>query len=318
MNENKFLYFFIAALLFMVLGVGYYLYSSFTGGEKGQNEIDVNKTKILTKDSVNINQDRVKSYGNVDSMPDSRRLNISWSKMNFKNKKKIDDDNQERKTEQVKTEIVYRQVQKNYTPERKQQTIIHDTVRVENKSIPEIQDAGGFGIVTSDNSNSSRSNTSSKTNSLGFYAAMLEEDTQIKNGSSVVFFLLEDCTFEGTLFKKNSILYGKATTDGNTFDIRIFQIMNTNNHIYSTSRLIVYDEKYSRGLSGEGNLNEAVRESANQTSDETSNTLTSTSVAANGVGIAAKALNNTIKAITRKKEPSINLFKGYRIFIKQE
>ena len=318
MNENKFLYIFIAVLLFMVLGVGFYLYSTFTAGhDSGRSEIDVKKSKMQTRDSVNINEDRVKSYSNNDSLPESKRLNIEWSRMSFKKKRK-EDITQEKKTEK---ETTIRQVTSSYSPERKQQTVIHDTVRIETKSTTEAlpkNDVGGFGIVESKKSISTRSNTS-QGRSAGFFSAMLEEDTQVKQGSSVVFFLLEDCTFNSILFKKNSILYGKATVDGKTFDIHIFQIMNTDNTVYSMTGLVVYDEKYSRGLAGEGTLNEAVRESANQTTDETTTTLTSTgNVAANGVGIAAKALNNTIKAITRKKEPTINLFKGYKVFIKQE
>jgi len=318
MNENKFLYIFIAVLLFMVLGVGFYLYSTFTaGGEPGRSEIDVKKSKMQTRDSVNINEDRVKSYSNNDSLPQSKRLNIEWSRMSFKKKRK-EDITQEKKTEQ---ETTIRQVTSSYSQERKQQTVIHDTVRIETKTTTEAllkDDPGGFGIVESKKSTSTRNNTS-QGRSAGFFSAMLEENTQVKQGSSVVFFLLEDCTFNSIQFKKNSILYGKATVDGKTFDIHIFQIMNTDNTVYSMTGLVVYDEKYSRGLAGEGTLNEAVRESANQTTDETTTTLTNTgNVAANGVGIAAKALNNTIKAITRKKEPTINLFKGYKVFIKQE
>ena len=318
MNENKFLYIFIAVLLFMVLGVGFYLYSTFTAGsEPGRSEIDVKKSKMQTRDSVNINEDRVKSYSNNDSLPQSKRLNIEWSRMSFKKKRNVDLV-QEKKTEQ---ETTIRQITSGHTQEKKQQTVIHDTVRIETKTNTEVllkDDPGGFGIVESKKSTNTRS-SNSHGRSAGFFSAMLEEDTQVKQGSSVVFFLLEDCTFNSIPFKKNSILYGKATVDGKTFDIHIFQIMNTDNTVYSMTGLVVYDEKYSRGLAGEGTLNEAVRESANQTTDETTTTLTNTgNVAANGVGIAAKALNNTIKAITRKKEPTINLFKGYKVFIKQE
>lgn len=318
MNENKFLYIFIAVLLFMVLGVGFYLYSTFTAGsEPGRSEIDVKKSRMQIRDSVNINEDRVRSYSKDDSLPQSKRLNIEWSRMSFRKKRNVDIA-QEKKTEQKAT---IRQITSSYTPEKKQQTVIHDTVRIETKTNTEAlpkDETGGFGIVESKKSNNLRSNTS-QGRSAGFFSAMLEEDTQVKQGSSVVFFLLEDCTFNSIQFKKNSILYGKATVDGMTFDIHIFQIMNTDNTVYSMTGLVVYDEKYSRGLAGEGTLNEAVRESANQTTDETTTALTSTgNVAANGVGIAAKALNNTIKAITRKKEPTINLFKGYKVFIKQE
>jgi hypothetical protein len=180
-------------------------------------------------------------------------------------------------------------------------------------------DPGGFGIVVSDRSGSNEKNSfNSHVKNGGFFSAMLEEDTKIKNQSSVVFFLLEDCTIDGSVFKKNSILYGKASEHGSVFDINIYQIMNTDGNITSVTGLLVFDEKYSRGLAYEGNLNESVREGMGQTTNEASSSLSSGIAAGTGVGIAANAVDNTIKAMTRKKEASINLCKGYRVFIKKE
>ena len=54
----------------------------------------------------------------------------------------------------------------------------------------------------------------------------------------------------------------------------------------------------------EGNLNESVREGMGQTTNETSSAISSGIAAGTtGVGIAANAVDNTIKAMTRKKEP---------------
>ena len=53
---------------------------------------------------------------------------------------------------------------------------------------------------------------------------------------------------DGSVFKKNAILYGKALESGNVFDINIYQIMNTDGNVSSVTGLIVFDEKYSRGL----------------------------------------------------------------------
>jgi hypothetical protein len=180
------------------------------------------------------------------------------------------------------------------------------------------EDTGGFGIVVSDRSGNKKNSSNSQTKNGGFIPAMLEEDTRIKNQSSVVFFLLEDCTIDGSVFKKNSILYGKASEHGGVFDINIYQIMNTDGNIYSVNGLLVFDEKYSRGLAYEGNLNESVREGMGQTTNEASSSLSSGIAAGTGVGIAANAVDNTIKAMTRKKEASINLYKGYKVFIKKE
>jgi hypothetical protein len=180
------------------------------------------------------------------------------------------------------------------------------------------EDTGGFGIVVSDRSGSKKNSSNSQTKNGGFIPAMLEEDTKIKNQSSVVFFLLEDCTIDGSVFKKNSILYGKASEHGGVFDINIYQILNTDGNISPVTGLLVFDEKYSRGLAYEGSLNESVREGMGQTTSEASSSLSSGIASGTGVGIAANAVDNTIKAMTRKKEASINLYKGYRVFIKKE
>jgi len=179
------------------------------------------------------------------------------------------------------------------------------------------EDTGGFGIVVSERSGNRKNSTGSQAKNGGFTAAMLEEDTRIKNQSSVVFFLLEDLTVDGTLFKKNAILYGKAIENNNVFDIKIYQVMNTDGNVLTVNGLIVYDEKYSRGLPYEGNLNESVKEGMSQTTNETSSSISS-KIGTTGVGIAANAVDNTIKAMTRKKEPTINLYKGYKVFIKKE
>jgi len=132
------------------------------------------------------------------------------------------------------------------------------------------EDTGGFGIVVSDRSGSKKNSSNSQTKNGGFIPAMLEEDTKIKNQSSVVFFLLEDCTIESLVFKKNSILYGKASEHGGVFDINIYQILNTDGNISPVNGLLVFDEKYSRGLAYEGSLNESVREGMGQTTSEAS------------------------------------------------
>src|ERR1035437_7038472 len=180
------------------------------------------------------------------------------------------------------------------------------------------EDTGGFGIIVSDRMVSKKNSSNPQTKNGGFIPAMLEEDTKIKNQSSVVFFLLEDCTIDGSVFKKNSILYGKASEHGGVFDINIYQIMNTGGNITPVTGLLVFDEKYSRGLAYEGSLNESVREGMGQTTSEASSSLSSGIASGTGVGIAANAVDNTIKAMTRKKEASINLYKGYRVFIKKE
>ena len=178
-------------------------------------------------------------------------------------------------------------------------------------------DSGGFGIVVSERTGNKKNSSGSHAKNGGFFPATLEEDTRIKNQSSVVFFLLEDCVVDGTLLKKNAILYGKAVENERIFDINIYQVMNTDGNVLPVTGVVVFDEKYSRGLPYEGNLNESVREGMGQTTNETSTSLSS-KIGSTAVGVAANAVDNTVKAMTRKKEASINLYKGYKVFIKKE
>ncbi|HZK61522.1 MAG TPA: conjugative transposon protein TraM [Anaerovoracaceae bacterium] len=208
-----------------------------------------------------------------------------------------------------------RPVVKKQEPEKAKENLVAETKSAAQQTKKE--DTGGFGIVVSDHSGSKRNSSNSQAKNGGFTAAMLEEDTKIKNQSSIVFFLLEDMNVDGSVFKKNAILYGKASENGNVFDINIYQIMNTDGVVSSVEGLIVFDEKYSRGLAYEGNLNESVREGMGQTTNETSSSISS-KIGTTGVGIAANAVDNTIKAMARKKEASINLYKGYKVFIKKE
>jgi hypothetical protein len=264
--------------------------------------------KDKTKEEYNNRLKKANSYQAPQEKQDlSKTVNFKTYQSDPKNAKEKKDNNDSQVTKQA----------------RQRQEPIHakEDVKTETKSESpqkKEEDTGGFGIVVSDRMVSKKNSSNSQTKNGGFIPAMLEEDTKIKNQSSVVFFLLEDCTIDGSVFKKNSILYGKASEHGGVFDINIYQILNTDGNISPVTGLLVFDEKYSRGLAYEGSLNESVREGMGQTTSEASSSLSSGLASGTGVGIAANAVDNTIKAMTRKKEASINLYKGYRVFIKKE
>ena len=264
--------------------------------------------KDKSKEEYNNRLKKANSYQAPQEKQDlSKTVNFKTYQTEPKNAKEKKDNNDSQVTTQVR--------------QRQEPIQANEDVKTETKSESpqkKEEDTGGFGIVVSDRSGSKKNSSNSQTKNGGFIPAMLEEDTKIKNQSSVVFFLLEDCTIDGSVFKKNSILYGKASEHGGVFDINIYQILNTAGNISPVNGLLVFDEKYSRGLAYEGSLNESVREAAGQTTSEASSSLSSGIASGTGVGIAANAVDNTIKAMTRKKEASINLYKGYRVFIKKE
>jgi hypothetical protein len=264
--------------------------------------------KDKSKEEYNNRLKKANSYQAPQEKQDlSKTVNFKTYQTEPKNAKEKKDNNDSQVTTQVR--------------QRQEPIQANEDVKTETKSESpqkKEEDTGGFGIVVSDRSGSKKNSSNSQTKNGGFIPAMLEEDTKIKNQSSIVFFLLEDCTIDGSVFKKNSILYGKASEHGGVFDINIYQILNTAGNISPVNGLLVFDEKYSRGLAYEGSLNESVREAAGQTTSEASSSLSSGIASGTGVGIAANAVDNTIKAMTRKKEASINLYKGYRVFIKKE
>jgi len=189
------------------------------------------------------------------------------------------------------------------------------------EAAPAENDPGGFGISVQKTVESRPAQEVASTRTSGFFPAVPEEDTKIKNQSSVVFFLLKDCTVSGIDLKKNAVLYGKAVQSGGVFNIYITQVMNTDGKMYSLSNVVVYDEKFSRGLPVEGNLNEAMRESTSQTTNDAASNIASSatgSLVGSGVNLAVSALDNTVRAINQKKEPTIDLMQGYKVYIKQE
>ena len=309
MNKEKMIFFGAIALVVIVMVIyGVSVYS-----KKGNSSVSVDFTipdlveKDRTKEEYNNRLKKANSYQAPQEKEDlSKTANFKTYQSEPKKvvEKKAVNENEgtrpvvkkqepEKAKEDVKTEI------KSEAPHKKE------------------EDTGGFGIVVSNRNSNTKNASTSQAKNGGFISAMLEEDTKIKNQSSIVFFLLEDINIEGTVFKKNAILYGKALESGKVFDINIYQIMNTNGVVSSVTGLIVFDEKYSRGLPYEGNLNESVREGVGQTTNETSSSISS-KIGTTGVGIAANAVDNTIKAMTRKKEATINMYKGYRVFIKKE
>jgi hypothetical protein len=264
--------------------------------------------KDKTKEEYNNRLKKANAYQEPQEKQDlSKTVNFKTYQSEPKNAKEKKDNNVSQVTKQA------RQMQEPIQAKEDVQT----ETKSESPQKKE-EDTGGFGIVVSERSGSKKNSSNSQTKNGGFIPAMLEEDTRIKNQSSIVFFLLEDCTIDGSVFKKNSILYGKASEHGGVFDINIYQILNTDGNISPVTGLLVFDEKYSRGLAYEGSLNESVREGMGQTTSEASSSLSSGIASGTGVGIAANAVDNTIKAMTRKKEASINLYKGYRVFIKKE
>jgi len=312
MNKEKLIFFGaigVIILLMVIYGVSVY---SKKDTSSGSAAVDFTIPDLVEKDQVKEDYNNRLKKANAYQEPEAKKDLSKTANFKTYQSEPRKDVEMKSNTEDQETKPV---TQKQEPIKAKEE--INTETRTEAPQKKE-EDAGGFGIIVSERSSGKNSTSGSQVKNGGFIAAMLEEDTKIKNQSSVVFFLLEDLALNGKVFKKNAILYGKASEYGNVFDINIYQIMNIDGVVSSVNSLIVFDEKYSRGLPYEGNLNESVREGVGQTTNETSSAVSSGIAAGTGVGIAANAVDNTIRAMTRKKEPIISLYKGYKVFIKNE
>jgi hypothetical protein len=311
MNKEKLIFFGaigVVVLIMVIYGMNVY---SKKDASSGSAAADFTVPDLVEKDKTKEEYNNRLKKANAYQEPEAKQdLSKTANFKTYQSEPRTVVDKKSNSEDQVKKPVTMKQLPVEVKEELKTETESEIPV-------PKNEDTGGFGIVVSERSGNRKTGAGSQTKNGGFTAAMLEEDTRIKNQSSVVFFLLEDLAVEGIVFKKNAILYGKATENNNVFDINIYQVMNTDGNVLSVNGMVVYDEKYSRGLPYEGNLNESVKEGMSQTTNETSSSISS-KIGTTGVGIAANAVDNTIKAMTRKKEPTINLYKGYKVFIKKE
>ena len=187
---------------------------------------------------------------------------------------------------------------------------------------PEAKPRSGFGIVmNSSTSFGNGSGVSGSTNKVNnsFIPLVLEETLNIKNGSSVVFIAEKEFWHNGQKVNKNALLFGKANDTGRTFEIRINQIKNTTGKMIAANNLVIFDERYSRGLAHTGSLDDAVNEGTSEGTRDLTRDMTSTATRGTVAGAALSAFDRTIGSLTKQKERenSLALRKGYRVYLKE-
>jgi hypothetical protein len=147
-----------------------------------------------------------------------------------------------------------------------------------------------------------------------FIPAYLEEDTKITDKASVVFILDRNCICNSIPLNKNAILFGTVVNAGSRFDIFIHNVKNTDGTTYDFSNVLVYNEKYGRGIVPEGTISKALKQSADQSANNATGDLGYSTNA--GTNLAGQGLSNTVAAVTGSRTPSITLSQGYKVFIK--
>ena len=273
--------------------------------EKEKQQVEKRKSSSVSESDF---------FGMVDKMADKKN-NTTENTENEASQKPV----AEPVKEKVKVVYVTRQnTNKNFNSQQQPE-------KAQDKSNNSDDGSGNFGIYQSKEniSNTKTNNVSIKNDE--FYPAYLEEDTKLKANSPVVFVLNCDVYLGGILYKKNSTLFGKVMDAGSYFDIKISNLRGTDGKTYNI-KFVVYNENYSRGIIHDGNLNKAVKESGNQTANDATSDLSSEASSANvtntgteeGIRLASQAVSNTVQSLTRQSQPTINLYQGYKIYVKPE
>jgi Protein of unknown function (DUF3714). len=326
----------IIILPIVALFLGYFmLFYDKTGKENKGAYTDNNKALIIP-DAKSDSAEKLKTDAYAREEQEKRAESQKSSSVNEsdffglvdkdpKEKSSAIPDEQEKQPEKSKSEPVKEKVRVVYvnkegSTKKTKSDIVSNQPQKENYTQPvkrEEENSGGFGIYQAKSSNTkSKENTSPSSQKDEFYPAYLEEDTKIKNNGSVVFVLSKDVYIGGVFYKKNSTLFGKVSDAGNYFDIKIRNIKTTDGNSY-TVNLVVYNENYSRGIVYEGKIDKAVKEASDETVNDVSTTATGTTTE-EGIRLAARGVDNGIKALTRQRQVVVNLYQGYKIYLKSE
>lgn len=231
-------------------------------------------------------------------------------------------DNSEKQPEKNESEPVKEKVRVVYVNSninRKSKTDVASQTQKETVNEPvkrEEDNSGSFGIYQAKSNNKNKEASNSNSPRDEYYPAYLEQDTKLKNNGSAIFVLSKDVYIGGVFYKKNSTLFGKVYDTGTNFEIKIKNIKTTDGNTYAVN-LTAYNENYSRGIEYDGKVDKAVKDASNDALEDISTTATGTTTE-EGIRLATRTLDNGIKALTRQKQVEVNLYQGYKIYLKPE
>ncbi len=207
-----------------------------------------------------------------------------------------------------RNEITEEQIRNiNKSKVKQQEAPVNNTTPVEPE--PQVTNSSPFGTYSS---NKTKSNTSTNTNvkTKDAYKCFLHSDQKIVNGGGCIFRAGEDIVLEDRVIKRNSILYGSATYQGQRVLIKINRVKSPDGE-YAVN-LTVYDNDFVKGIF----FKNAYDEVAEKTTDDMAN---------DGVEINPGLVKTATKAVVHagknvgdaiKKERSLHLQEGYIIYIK--
>lgn len=160
--------------------------------------------------------------------------------------------------------------------------------------ITEVEETNGFGIVYG------KRPSGKAPNDQKFFQAVINEDSKVKPGTTVPIRLAEDMIIGDELFKRNTILYGKAEINNERINIDITNIKGV------PVSVSVYDKYYAEGISyDEDKLEESIKKSGAESFSDASDEIP--------YGLVQKIGKNVINNIGKKKH--VFLADGYKIFL---
>ena len=186
MNKEKLIFFGaigVIILLMVIYGVSVYSKKDTSAGSAAADfTVPDLVEKDLVKEEYNNRLKKANAYKEPEAKPDlSKTANFKT----YQSEPRTVVEKESSTEDQVTKPVILKQETIKAKEEIKAEIISEPPQKKE-------EDPGGFGITVSERSSGKKSTSGSQANNgSGFTAAMLEEDTKIKNQSSVVFFLLE-------------------------------------------------------------------------------------------------------------------------------
>jgi hypothetical protein len=203
------------------------------------------------------------------------------------------------------TDAQIKSVQKNKIKQQAPE-VSNEPVEVEQKYVA----SSPFGTYSS-NKSKGNANTNTGVKTKDAYKCFLHSDQKIINGGGCIFRAGEDIVLEDRTIKRNSILYGSATYQGQRVMIKINRVKSPEGE-YAVN-LLVYDNDFVKGIF----FKNAYDEVAEKTTDDVANDgiVVNNGLIKTGAKAVIHAGKNVGDAI--KKERALHLQEGYIIYIKE-
>ncbi len=227
-------------------------------------------------------------------------------------KEKIEEE--PKKTVNTKRSVEVVNKKDNVKEETKEKEVKEDVSNFSNSSMGVVS-SGSRMITGNEKKESGENEIKENVTTDDFIQVVLDETVSIKDGTIVVFVCKEDFMYKGKSIEKNSYIYCRANLSLDKCNMESIKAKKTNGEIVALSKFYIYDEKFEKGIPLDYGINESTREALDETVNEENQDIYTGNVLVDG---SIKMLDKTISKVSRKKEKSLTLEQGYKIYLKTE